>query len=791
MRSPLIRRLTATMLLLILLSATVLPAYAQQIIIDPPPLPPVPSVPNAISIDSENMDAVVDGPIATVHVAQVFRNISGATVEGRYIFPLPADAAVSDFQMTVDGQVVEGKLYSAEEARQIYEEIVRSLRDPALLEYVGNNLFQASVFPIPAGASRKVELTYTQILPIEEGLYRFHFPLRSPQSNGLPLNSLSLRVELKNQPGLRTIYSPSYNLDIQRQGDNGALIGYESQASTVPDDFDLYFGADSAQIGLNLLSYKPSDEDGYFLLLAAPAVETAQDEIVTRDIVVVLDVSGSMQGEKIEQARKAVRYVVDHLNPGDRFNLISFSTGTRLWQANVQDVNPTTLASARGWIDQVTAEGSTDINRALLEALAQFSQGDATRPAYLLFMTDGLPTQGETDANRIIANVESNLPGDRSIRLFSFGVGYDVNTDLLDTISANLRGRTTYVKPEEAIDEKVGNFYAQIGKPVLADVQIDFGANVVVDELYPYPLPDFFAGVQQVIVGRYHSGGKVDLALKGTVNGKKVSFNYPGRSVTSAGGEPFVARLWATRKIGTLLSQLRRGGTQDELIQEVVKLSLKYGIVTPYTSYLVQEPTVALGLPNAGEDRAPLLYSMKQAEESANAQVQSQVAVDAAAAPSGEAAVVASAERGALQEATVAESGPQQNLRYAAGHTFTYQGMVQGANQEQVMRWVDTTFEPTMQVEEVAFASARYFELAQQPDLAQIFAISPEVVVVTGANSAIHVNANSVLETQSVSPLPTPSPTQLPSATATPTPTSTSDSEKGWWESLWGWVSGK
>lgn len=790
MRTKRFRDLFFVLLSLILMLTFILPASAQRIIIDPPVMPPFPQTPNAISVDSQRFDAVVDGPVATVHVTQLFRNISGATVEGRYLFPLPADAAVSDFQMTIDGQVMEGKLYSADEARRIYEEIVRSLRDPALLEYLGNNLFQASVFPIPAGESRKIELTYTQVLPVEDGLYHFHFPFHSPQTYAATPGNLAILIELKNQPGLRTIYSPSYNLDIQRQGDDGARIGYESQNAATADDFDLYFGADSAQIGLNLLSYKPSDEDGYFLLLAAPAVETAQEEIVTRDVVVVLDVSGSMQGEKIEQARHAVRYVVDQLNPGDRFNLVSFSTGTRLWQANLQEANPTTLASARGWIDQVAAAGSTDINRALLEALAQLGDGEPTRPAYLLFMTDGLPTQGETDANRIIANVQNNLPTNRSIRLFSFGVGYDVNTDLLDTLSADLRGLTTYVKPEETIDEKVGNFYAQIDKPVLADGKLDFGTDVVVDEFYPYPLPDFFAGVQQVIVGRYHSGGKVDLSLKGTVNGKNVSFNYPGRILNSTGGEPFVARLWATRKIGALLSQLRRQGSRDELIQEVVQLSLKYGIVTPYTSYLVQEPQMMNQVPaNGGEDgQVPLLYSMKAAEETASAEVQGQVAADAAAAPSGEAAVAASANRGELERAMVI-AAPEQNLRYVAGHTFTYQGNVESANHEQLAVWVDTTFEPAMQIEEVAFASPRYFELAQQADLAQIFALSPEVVVVTGANQALHVSVNQSQPTQSESPLVAPTPTLVADATAEPTPTPAS--EQGWWDSLWGWVTGK
>lgn len=711
--------------------------WAQDIIIEPPPGQPIsPSVP-PLALASHQVDVVIDGPVATVHLTQIFRNDSSRPVEGTYLFPLPDDAAISDFQMTVDGKTLEGKLLSKEEARRIYEEIVRRQRDPALLQYVGHGLFQASVFPIPAGATRKLELSYTQVVAQHDGLYQFRYPLRTQQTRATPIEALAIHIELRHQPGLRTVYSPNYNISVDRVGDDSAKIGYAATHVQPETDFQLYFGADQKTIGLNLLSYKPAGEDGFFVLLAAPGIDVEPQQVVQRDVVMVVDVSGSMQGEKIEQARKAAHFIVDHLNPGDRFNLISFSTGVRLWKANLQPSGQTSAKDAHTWINQLSATGSTDINRALLEALGQFqntSQNDTNRPAYLLFMTDGLPTQGETAPPRIIDNVLHNKPAQRSIRLFTFGVGFDVNTDLLDTLSQELSGRSSYVKPEEQIDEEVSQFYSQVSTPVLSEVTLDFGNKVTVDEVYPYPLPDLFAGEQLVVAGRYHGGADVAVSLRGVVNGQKSLYQYPNQHFVATGGEPFVARLWATRKIGALLTQVRRTGANQELINEITNLSLQYGVVTPYTAYLVEEPNVQ---PTQGQDHAQAPAQPRAVQAQAAATVESKIAADAAAPASGAAAVSASEARTELETATNLQA--QQAVRYVNGKTFVPQGWVKTTDGAQVQLWVDTRYTDKMKLETVVFGSARYFSLSRQPQVAGWLAVSPELVLVVDKDKAIRI----------------------------------------------------
>lgn len=735
-----------SMLLAILLASQSSVVAFAQIIIDPPPGgPPLPAplVLDPIQIEQQRIDVVIDGPLTQVHLTQVLRNHSAQTVEGTYLFPLPEAAAISDFQMTVDGQVLEGQLLTKEDARRTYEEIVRQRRDPALLEYVGQDLFQVSLFPIPAGATRQLELSYSQILPLRDGLYQFRYPLKLRQSVADPITALELNITLRNQPGLRTIYSPTYDITVERTSDTSAQVTYRAAAARPDHDFSLYFGVAQSQVGLNLLSYKPAGEDGYFILLAAPSVEVNAAAVVARDILMVVDISGSMQGEKMKQAKAAAHYVVNHLNAEDRFNLIAFSTGVRLWQTQLQVVGADAQQDANAWIDGLNATGSTDINRALLEALAQLQSNQPDRPAYLLFLTDGLPTQGETAIDRILANAQNNRPDDVQMRLFPFGVGYDVNTELLDTLSRELGGRSSYVQPEERIDEEVSHFYASISTPVLSDVQLTFGGNTVVDDMYPYPLPDLFAGEQLVVAGRYRDAKAVDVTLRGKSNGTPIIYRYPAQHFVEAGGEPTVARLWAARKISALLTQVRQHGPAQELIDAIVELSLQYGIVTPYTSAFVPEPGLTQegmegDAAGGGEDSdaltgaAPAAVSREVLKQNLSAQMQN----DSYEAV-GQKAVAASEGLNELANAAVVQE--TQTMRFINGRTFVQRLMSEETDQTGLTLWVDTLYTDAMQIETVQFGSDCYFALADEPQLTAWLALSPNLILVRDAQTALRI----------------------------------------------------
>ncbi len=714
-----------SLLLVALLTALLVPAaWAQD---EPPPLateapvgpPPISEPPicldfcpppvwnmDGLEIPYQRVTVTIADQVATTHVEQLFRNPNDWLLEGTYYFPLPPGAAVSQLTMWVDGVPIEAKLMPAGEARAIYDAIVRQLRDPVLLEYVGQDAIQANVFPIPPGEERLIEIEYTTLLTADNGAFRYVYPQSAGVYSDTPPAQQSIRVDLASDEAIRTLYSPSHRVSIGRDGEFRATIGYEA-ANPPLDDFELYYTVSPEEIGLNLLTHQAAGEDGFFVLLVAPGI--APGEVVAKDVILVLDTSGSMEGEKIVQARSAARYVVDHLNPDDRFAVVDFNTTVNRYAPALLPAGEAATAAAH--IDTLFAAGGTNISGALLEAAALVGP---ERPTTIIFLTDGLATEGITDTALLLENVAAALPA--NARLFAFGVGDDVDTTLLDTLAQNHRGATTYVRPGQAIDEAVSAFFARVGAPVLTDIAIDFG-GVAVHDVYPVQLPDLFAGTQLVVAGRYRAGGPATITLSGTTNGRPQSFTYADQSFRAEGGETFIPRLWATRAIGHLMQQIRLRGEDAELVQSIVALSTRYGIITPYTSFLIEEDDIAAqSNPQLMEQAelalaAPDAVSGAAAVERANAE--SDLAAAEAPLPMATAPMAGAAGGAAVAAAPVQTAGDR---------TFFLRGGV----------WVDSAYdaaagEPAV----IPFASDAYFDLlSTRPELGAALALGDEVLVV-------------------------------------------------------------
>ncbi len=665
-----------------------------------PPRPrPIPDCAAYLAVKNHNVTVTIDNQLAKTHVDETFVNPSDYQLEGTYIFPLPDDATINDFAMYVDGKKLEGQVLDRAQARQIYEEIVRRRRDPALLEYVGRNAFQARIFPIPPHSEKRVEIDYGQVLKNEGGLVKYIYPLNTEKFSPDPLANVAVNVSIKSDQALKAIYSPSHQVSVTRSNDYNASVGYEASNVKPDRDFVLYYSVSSSELGATLLSYKPDGKtDGFFLLLVTPQVKTEQQGVIAKDVILVLDTSGSMQGQKIEQARRALKYVLEQLNPSDRFNVITFSTGVVPYASSLQPASA--RADAERFVDQIAAGGSTDINRAMLEAL---SDSDRERPTIVIFLTDGLPTAGETDTQRILDNVDGAAGS--NVRLFTFGVGDDVNTLLLDSLSEKHRGASAYVRPGEKIDETVSDFYNKVSTPVLSDVNVDWG-GIQVSDVYPYPLPDLFAGSQLVIAGRYRDSGPVTITLKGNVNGQPQTYKFEDLNLKSAGGDEFIAPLWATRKIGYLLAQIRLHGENQEAVDEIVALAVRYGIVTPYTSFLIDERQDVF-TPEGRGGAAQDLHSQM---------------APAAQPTAGATAVTRSQVNRALKEANAVPADSNGQVKQIGDKAFILRDGI----------WTDTTFDPSkMTTSKIQFGSDQYFDLlAQHPEWAQYLALGDHVIFV-------------------------------------------------------------
>lgn len=708
---------TAIALILVFVVLGIAPAAARADgIIIPDPVPRRPDLPlRSLAIKYHRVTVTIDGQVATTRIDQVFLNETPYDLEGDYLFPLPPGASVGEFAMWVDGQRLEAQVLGSDEARRIYEDIVRQRRDPALLEYAGQNAFRARIYPIPAHGEKRVELEYSQVLPNDGRLIRYVYPLSTEKFSTRPLEEVRVEVRIAARVDIKSVYSPSHPLSVERDGPRRAVVLYEERDVTPDADFVLYHSLDEREIGLDLLSFRREGDDGYFLLLLAPGVASDDVALSERDVVFVVDTSGSMRGEKLSQAKDAARYVLRNLNPGDRFNVIAFSSTVEAFARSLEPLER--RDEALRFIDRLVSRGGTNIHQALLDALAQADDGD--RPFVVLFLTDGLATEGEIRTEEIVRAVDEAAPA--STRLFCFGVGYDVNTILLDTASGRHHGTSDYVQPGEDIERAVSGLYDKISMPVLTDVEVDFG-DIRVADAYPSPLPDVFAGGQIVLAGRYREGGTTTLTLRGTRNGEPVTHVYREVAFRDEGGEEMLPRLWATRKIGHLLTQIRLNGPDRELVDEIVELSVRYGIVTPYTSFLVDETEDALSEVGrqALADRAYALAP--QGLGAADAPGRGGGGAAAEPPASGQAAVEASLAQKALASAEAPAEPTTEGVRTVGPKSFVLRDGV----------WTDTAYDTaTMTPQRIAFGGARYFDLLRDhPELGRYLALGPEVIVV-------------------------------------------------------------
>lgn len=701
----------------------------------PPPLPPPDFRPHALSVKSIQFESSIQNQVAKTHVVQVFLNDAPYVLEGAYFFPLPDEASISDFVIYDGDKKIRGEVLERERARQTYESIIREIRDPGLLEYAGKNLFQARIFPIPGRGEKKIELEYSQILKADAGLVRYVYPLGTGgRTISTPILNVSGRVHIKSPVPIKNIYSPSHTLSTKRDGDLAATVGFEVSDRKPTSDFQLYYSLSEKEFGLSLLTYRQQGEDGYFMLLLSPKTDIKSGDVSKKDIVFVIDVSGSMSDRgKIEKAREALKFGIRTLNEGDRFNIISFATEEESFSSELVAASKDNTERAQNYVGSLRAAGGTNIYDALTAALKKFPATD--RPQYLIFLTDGLPTVGEANVDRILDRAREFNKS--QIRIFSFGFGYDVNTFLLDQLATSNNGSPDYVAPEEDLELKVSNFFEKVNYPVLSDINLSqipsqFAGEIPglsLSELYPKQAPDIFKGTQLTLLGKYSGSGKFAVRVTGKYLNTHRNFTYADQSFPKEATEAdFLPRLWASRKVGYLLDQIRLHGESSELKDEVVRLAKKYGFVTPYTSYLAADDSEMTrrrwrpaGVP--GGVAGGILGHPSPAGARAPGEA---MAIDAKdlSAQTGAIAVTTSQAITSMKLASYLTDNPS-SIQVVGEKTFIQQNEV----------WVDSEYDATKNLPFVRlkYGSDEYYKLlAQQPALGKFLALGENVTVVFG-----------------------------------------------------------
>ncbi|MEE9555008.1 MAG: VIT domain-containing protein [candidate division Zixibacteria bacterium] len=568
------------LLAVLLMAAMAGPVSADgMLIIRPmPDLPPMPRV----DVKYHHVDVEINDPVAITKVDQVFVNPYHRELEADYIFPIPENASVGRFTAWLGGHKMEAELLDANQARKIYEDIVRRRKDPALLEYAGRGMYRLRVYPVPARGEVRIKIEYQQTLKADNGTVDYLYPLNTEKHSGSKLEECRINVTVNSFEDIGALYCPTHLITTERINEKSLKAVYFEKDIRPDKDFILHFTRQKTDYGFHLLTYRePGESDGYFLGLISPPVRTDIKK-VNKNIIFLLDSSGSMRGEKMEQAKEAMKFCLLGLNDGDYFNIIDYDETIKPYQSGIIGANRENIDLALKFAERIEAAGGTNIYDAL-ESACRFIPTD-DKPTYIIFLTDGLPTVGNTDIKQIIDNT-SRLNEGRA-RLFVFGVGYDVNAHLLDRLTEGNRGVAEYVAPNENIEVKVSRLASKISHPALTDLVLAFNPKEVHD-VYPRLLPDLFYGSEIIVLGRYDDSGTSNAVLKGKVGRQEVVYEYPVRFDDGSSQDEYIAMLWANRRIGYLLQQMRLHGTSDELLNEVVELSKKFGIITEYTSYLV------------------------------------------------------------------------------------------------------------------------------------------------------------------------------------------------------------
>ncbi len=545
---------------------------------------------------------VIDG-VATTRLTLTLHNAGLTPAEAVWVLPLPEGSAVDDFRMTMGGELVSGEVLDAPRARSVYEGIVRSRRDPGLLEFVGRGCLRARVFPIPAQGQLEVEVTYREVLARIDGLQRWALALTGGVDGRAP-EHLVLDLSIESSQGLQHVFSHTTGVEVVRVDARRARATFEGRTQSLRGrELSVLYSPVERDVGVDVLSTK-SGESGAFLLLASPGREAENAAVIPRRIVFALDTSGSMEGVKFEQARGALRAFLESLRPQDEFNVVTYSTEAEAFFPTARPADVEHLRAALERVQRLTPKGGTNIEAALETSLAPLPL-DRERVSIVVLLTDGAPTVQQTDTTTLLSGAtRANAAG---ARIFAFGVGLDVNTQLLDKLAEQSGAERTYVQPEQSIDAAAAELFQKLGHPVLTNLELSIeGVNV--QRLTSRRLPDLYRGGRVSLLGRYTGSGRAKVTLRGDSGGRKVEI-VRNVEFAAAPRRPFdfLEALWAQRRVAALLDQMRLHGADKELVDEVRSLGVEHGIVTPYTSHLIVEEGLRTARPTrpAGAGSGP------------------------------------------------------------------------------------------------------------------------------------------------------------------------------------------
>lgn len=512
------------------------------------------------------------------------------------MLPIPAGMVLPDICPGQDRTRIRTDLLQADEVKAIIQQLVTDTNDPALMEFWDADFLQSPVFSVPSRSTSTLCLSYVQALNVQDNRIDYVLPRTESLEYRVPWE---ITVHIRSAQSVCAVYSPSHELDIHREHDSWITAKNTAEYSSVPGPFQLYYLLEGDGLNATILSFPANNYDGgYFLLLAGlPTSPISPAEAIKRELTLVLDRSGSMKGTKIEQAKEAVSQVISDLDEGEAFNLITYNNSAEHFSHEPLLKDSSTEAAALDFVSRITAEGGTNLYGALEEALLQPPK-EGMLPL-ILFVTDGRPTRGNTSELEIRDLVLSANPYYR--RVYTLGVGYDLNAPLLDGMAEFSLARSMFVAPDEAVGGAIRDIFANFARPMLADPWVRSVAQDGSSEtprIYntlPFSIQDLFKGDPLVMIGQYVGQAPFDIEISGNYLNEMRSFSFPFDPSTASVKHGFIPRLWTSRAIAAIIDEIRQMGADPSLQRADARLwdlsvamvdsSLSSGILTEYTAF--------------------------------------------------------------------------------------------------------------------------------------------------------------------------------------------------------------
>ncbi|MDZ7342694.1 MAG: VIT and VWA domain-containing protein, partial [candidate division KSB1 bacterium] len=544
---------------------------------------------NKMNIKAVATTIDIQGQIATTHTDQKFFNDSGITVEAIFVFPLPEGATISELVYWFNGRRYVASIRERQEAVKDYNNRIRQYLDPALLEYLGNNLFRLSIAPINPNSEVRFEITYVELLGYDFGKVSYTFLLNTLGLSPKPLETVTLSADIQSAKPFKYLKSPTHQnstaTKITKISEQHYQIMFGDENFYPDRDFKLEFETVRENVDFNVLTYTPIPADSFgtdsfYALWITPPDSFGNLEPIPKDIVFTADVSSSMEGLRLQQLKQALNQFIDLLSPQDRFNIITFGTHVTQFQPDLVPATVDNITAAHYFVYQMYALGLTNIEGALRASLNQ-SFGDQTSNN-LIFLTDGLPTWGETRIDVLIDSTRAINKQDT--RIFTFGIGETISKPLLIQLARENHGYPVFIAADDSIAMIVTNHFQRISQPVLSKIAIDFGGLNQWDR-YPKTIPDLFWGSQALLLGLYSNSGTFTVKVNAKTFTDTIQIKQAVNFSGLPGGHRAVPRLWAAAKINFLLEQIEIYGEQKELVNQIIDLSIRFGILTPYTAF--------------------------------------------------------------------------------------------------------------------------------------------------------------------------------------------------------------